>query len=520
MGTTQGFNAMVGNPPFAGKNTLLASQGERYVDWLKTIHEGSHGNSDLVAHFYRRAYTLLRSGGAFGLLATNTVAQGDTRSTGLRWICSHEGVIYDATRRYKWPGLAAVVVSIVHIQREPRHHVPRARLDGKPVDRVSAFLFHEGADDDPIPLKRNEGMAYLGSNILGVGFFFDDAESGASPSALMKSLIDSDVSNAERIFPFLGGEDINDDPRHIARRHIISFGDLDETSARRWPALMSIVEQKVRPGRIRQKDERAKELWWQFARTRPELYARLQSKERVLVASQTSKYTVMTFVSARQVFGTKAVVFVGCDEPGFCVLQSRVHEAWAQFLGSSMKDDPVYTPSDCFETFPFPDAWETMLTLEAAGRTYYEFRAALMIKNNEGLTDTYNRFHDPDEQSPEILELRAFHDAMDRVVLDAYGWGDIRTTCAFLLEYEEESAEDQDLGRSRRKKKPWRYRWPDETRDEVLARLLTLNARRAAEERCLGADAKLRAKPASPSSAAASTRRSKRDAGPKLPGVE
>lgn len=110
-----GFDVIVGNPPFAGKNTLINSNPEGYLDWLKTVHPESHGNSDLVAHFFRRAFTLVRKGGSFGLIATNTIAQGDTRSTGLRFICNHGGTIYNATRRYRWPGVAAVVVSIVHI---------------------------------------------------------------------------------------------------------------------------------------------------------------------------------------------------------------------------------------------------------------------------------------------------------------------------------------------------------------------------------------------------------------------
>src|SRR5205085_9848889 len=103
-----GFDAIVGNPPFAGKNTLINGNREGYVDWLKTIHEESHGNADLVAHFFRRAFNLLKSGGCFGLIATNTIGQGDTRSTGLRWICTHGGTIYSARKRYKWPGQAAV----------------------------------------------------------------------------------------------------------------------------------------------------------------------------------------------------------------------------------------------------------------------------------------------------------------------------------------------------------------------------------------------------------------------------
>ena len=122
------------------------------------------------------------------------------------------------------------------------------------------------------------------------------------------------------------------------------------------------------------------------------------------------------------------------------------------------------------------------------GKTYYDFRAELMVRNNEGLTKTYNRFHDPDERSPAILKLRELHAAMDRAVLDAYGWTDLNPTCEFLLDYEEDEDED-DPGGGRRRKKPWRYRWPDYFRDEVLARLLELNRQRAEEERLSGAAA-------------------------------
>ena len=103
-------------------------------------------------------------------------------------------------------------------------------------------------------------------------------------------------------------------------------------------------------------------------------------------------------------------------------MQCRAHEVWTRFFSSTLKDDLQYTPSDCFETFPFPENFETHPQLEAAGKEYYEFRAALMVRNNEGLTKTYNRFHDPNERSPDIQKLRDLHAAMDRAVLDAYGW--------------------------------------------------------------------------------------------------
>jgi hypothetical protein len=146
-----------------------------------------------------------------------------------------------------------------------------------------------------------------------------------------------------------------------------------------------------------------------------------------------------------------------------------------------MKDDLRYTPSDCFETFPFPPNWETNETLETIGKQYYEYRADLMIRNNQGLTDTYNRFHDPDETDPDLLTLRHLHEQLDRAVLDAYGWHDLPTTCEFRLDYEDEDPDSK-------RKKPWRYRWAEPLHDEILARLLDLNQQRHQQE-ILGGEA-------------------------------
>jgi hypothetical protein len=199
------------------------------------------------------------------------------------------------------------------------------------------------------------------------------------------------------------------------------------------------------------------------------------------VNSLVTTHLAFARLPSRAVFSHKLCVFPDPSEEFFCVLQSRAHEVWARFFSSTLGDALNYSPSDCFETFPFPENWETHPALEVAGKAYYDFRAALMVRNNEGLTKTYNRFHDPNERDPEILKLRELHAAMDRAVLDAYGWSDIETTCDFFLDYEIDEEEWGD------KKKPYRYRWPDEVRDEVLARLLELNAQRAAAEARSGA---------------------------------
>lgn len=475
-----GFDGFAGNPPFAGKNTLRASTRDAYPEWLLETHEASHGNSDLVAFFFRRAFDKLRSGGAFGLIATNTIAQGDTRGTGLRHICTHGGTIFNARRRVKWPGMAAVIVSVVHVAKGEAR--PPLRLDDREVDTITAFLFHAGGHEDPKPLKENEGRSFQGSIVLGVGFTFDDTKREANPIADMHTLIEKHQRNAERIFPYLGGEELNTSPTHAHHRYVINFGQMTEEEAWAWPDLMEIVVKKVKGTRA----SHSTAGWWHFERLRQELYDSVAGLDRVLACAQTSKYRCFTFVAGRQVFDQKLIVFPFAAFSAFSVLQSRCHENWAVFFGSSLEDRPVYAPSDCFESFPFPGSWETAGALNRAGKEYFDFRASLLVRNNEGLTKTYNRFHDAAETSVDVLRLRDLHDAMDRAVLDAYGWTDLRPTCEFLLDYEDEADEAGDSGRTRQRKTPWRYRWPDDLRDEVLARLLALNRTRAADENLAG----------------------------------
>ena len=472
-----GFDGFVGNPPFAGKSTVAAGNISGYPVWLKEVHEESHGNADLVAHFYRRAFNLIRDGGTFGLIATNTIAQGDTRSSGLRWICEHGGEMYRATKRVQWPGDAAVIVSVLHIAKGPFY---RGKvLDGTSVDNITAFLFHRGGHADPVRLAANAGKSFQGSIVLGMGFTFDetDKKDVASPLAEMRRLIASDPRNREVIFPYIGGEEVNTSPTHAHHRYVINFGERSEEECRRrWPDLMAIVEDRVKPERMKINREVRRRRWWQFGDRQPALYSAIRGLERVIVCPIVSNKVSFTFLPASVVFSHKLTVFPFHSFSALCALHSNVHEVWARFFSSTMKDDINYSPSDCFETFPFPEAWETLPTLEAAGKMHHEYRAALMVEKHEGMTKTYNRFHDIYETDSRIVELRERHAAMDRAVLNAYGWTDIPTNCDFLLDYEIDEA---TWGR---KKKPYRYRWPDTVRDEVLARLLTLNAERGAAE--------------------------------------
>ena len=526
-----GFDAIVGNPPFAGKNTMAEGNAKAFPDWLKEVHPESHGNADLVAHFFRRSFNLLRPGGSFGLIATNTIGQGDTRSTGLRWIGNHGGTIYAARKRLKWPGEAAVVVSVVHVHKG---ELPGPfDLDGREVKSITAYLFHAGGHDDPERLHTNAGKSFVGSYVLGMGFTFDDTDKKgiASPLTLakaleiatagdrpfsMEELIERDNKNRDRIFPYIGGREINDSPKHEYHRHVINFAQMSEADASKWPDLMQIVEQRVKPERLRLGDgadaRTRKKNWWLWGRYTPSLFQAMAGIDRALACSMHQPHWIITFVNSKFVYSHALAIFALDSSSSIAILQSRPHELWARFFGSSLEDRLRYTPSDCFETFPFPPGWETNADLESVGKTYYEYRAQLLIDTNLGLTKTYNRFHDPKERSGEIGRLRELHAAMDRAVLAAYEWTDVDSTCGFDLDWCEAEAADEasaetierlesgryffetaDAARAFAadlvglgKSLPWRYRWRPEVRDDVLARLLLLNGQRAEAERIAG----------------------------------
>ena len=212
-------------------------------------------------------------------------------------------------------------------------------LDGKPVEKITAFLFHAGGNNDPQKLIANEGKSFIGSYVLGMGFTFDDGNPDATPIAEMHRLIERYPRNQERIFPYIGGEEVNSSPTHAHDRYAINFGEMSEEESREWPDLMSIVEEKVKPARLKQNREIRARYWWRFGETTPALFRAIESLDRVLVTSLHSPYLMFAFLPAGSVFSHALAVFALDNYWAVCVLQSSIHEIWARFFGSSMKDD-------------------------------------------------------------------------------------------------------------------------------------------------------------------------------------
>jgi hypothetical protein len=435
-----GFDVILGNPPFIGGPRISGVLGDVYRQWLRAIYHPFQGNADLCAAFFRRAFALLRPGGRLGMIATNSIGQGDTRESGLKVILAQGGRIAFARRFVRWPGQASVEVNLVVIE------APRARrtqegtggdggalLDDHPVAAISSRLDAE-EEIEPQRLKPNEGKGFRGTATRGIGFVLEAAEAEA--------LLARDPRNADCLFPYLNGDDLNTHPAQQPGRWVICFHDWDLARAQQYPDLLRIVEARVKPEREKLRPEvsgyaRLKDNWWQWAETGREIRLAIAPLRRVLARSRVSELHMLAFVPKGYVYGDAIVVFAFDDDYHFALLQSGVHEAWVWRQASSLESRNRYTPTDCFATFPFPLAEDAAPDLARVlahpafahaaqiGAAYHERRREVMQARRIGLTKTYNLLHDPACRDADIADLRRLHAALDAAILACYGWDDL-----------------------------------------------------------------------------------------------
>ncbi len=481
-----GFDAFVGNPPFIGGTRISTRGGKKFVDFIIEVFDEMGNRTDLVAYFFRQCFSHLRQGGTFGLIATQTIAQGDTRVGGLEYIRRHGGNIYSARTRVEWAGVAAVIVSVIHIAKGTSP--VSFTLNSRTVEKITSYLFHTGSDTMPEILKCNSALSFSGVYPYGSGFQFSDDDPGATPLSRKDEIILTDPRYKQLVHAYIGGKEILNDPKQAHSRYVINFREMNYEEAEAWPLLLEILREKAKPERESKGGAVANWPWWRFWRPRETMLAGLKHVDRYLAHPFTTSHLAFTFLPSTTLIAAPHIAILLDSDAAFGLLQSRVHEVWTRFFSSTLKDDLRYSFSDCFDNFPFPEFWHSNSGLITAGRNYYDHRLAVTVQENEGLTKTYNRFHDPHEKSSEIAHLRELHAAMDRAVLEAYGWDDLAetATCEFLLDYEEDDDDTVSSSgggaKKSKKKKPWRLRWPDDFRDEVLARLLELNEQRHKEE--------------------------------------
>lgn len=472
-----GFDAFVCNPPFQGGQRITGALGTDYRDLLvEHLAGGARGSADLSAYFLLRASSLLSARGGLGTLATNTIAQGDTREVGLDRLVAEGFVIPRAIPSRPWPGVANLEIAQLWVRRGDWKG--ESVLDDKPVAKISPYLTKPGAvSGKPYRLAANAGKSFQGSIVLGMGFVLEPAAAQA--------LIDKDKRNKDVLFPYLNGQDLNSSPDQSPSRWVINFFDwpLDRKSAPAgyagpvaadYPDCLAIVREKVKPERDTNKRKVRRERWWQYAERAPALYAAIEGMERVLVCSEVTKHLSFCFVRNRWVYSANTDVFT-CTHADFAALQSSLHDAWARLYSSQLETRLKYSPGNAFETFPLPPS-----PLAAdPGLAYHDRRQEFMASLQEGLTMAYNRFHERLDNAGAVIELRKLHVEMDKIVAGAYGWTDLDL--------------DHDFHET---PQGTRFTISEPARREVLDRLLALNHERYAEEVRQGLHDKKGAKPA------------------------
>lgn len=480
-----GFDALIGNPPFLGGRKITGALGNLYREYLVVhVANGNRGSSaDLVAYFFLRSHSILRGSGSFGLIAVNTIAEGDSRQIGLERLLQAGAEIFSATPNEPWPGNAAVVTSRIHLVKGCFRG--QKLLNGKPVAVISAFLSDQN-ESSPKALKANAGKSFQGSIVLGMGFVLSEAEAA--------NLIAMDSKYQSVIFKYLNGKDLTTSPSQEPSRWVISFWDMDENEAENYAEAYSIVESLVKPERQRTKNDGTFVLrsplptrWWHFADKRPALYhaigrghhfkkhpaswAPFEAPTKILAVTLSSKYALPQFVANDYIMDQKVVVINFSQYRYLSLLSSSIHNAWVFRNGSTLGISQNYTPTDCFETFPFPmlDTIENN-GLDDLGVKLEYARKKIMEQKEIGLTEVYNLLHNPEVNDEDVCYLRSIHVDIDMYVSGNYGWSDVLLRHGF---YEVPTLPENDR---------IRFSICESASTEILLRLSDLNRQRYEEE--------------------------------------
>jgi hypothetical protein len=170
---------------------------------------------------------------------------------------------------------------------------------------------------------------------------------------------------------------------------------------------------------------------------------------------------MLVFSSTDLIFSDALCVFASNSNYHYALLQSNIHEVWLRHNASTIRTDIRYTPSDCFDNFPFPQdpLLEIQKQAEHVGAEYHDYREKIMPTRQIGLTETYNLFHNPACTDADIRRLRELHAEMDRAILICYRWDDLDPQHNF---YQNERGQT-------------RFTVSPSVRRETLRRLLELN---------------------------------------------
>ncbi len=432
-------DVIVSNPPFLGGKKLRGELGDQYVDRLYKLWPQMHGEADLVTYWFEKARLQLEVNKVrrVGLLATNSIRGGANREVLER--IKHVGDIFMAWSDREWI-LEGAAVRVSMVGFDDGNETERS-LDGKPVSTVNSDLTSSIDITKALRLRENAELAYMGITPTG-RFVLSGYEARAMLNVPNKN---PSRNNKDVLFPYLNGQGIT---RRSDERWIVDFTGLPLEEASEYELPMSYVRENVKPFRDQHKTQNLRDSWWLFEAERPGMREGLSRLTRYIATPRVAKHRLFVWLNTDTLPDCQLIVAVREDDYFFGVLHSRLHEVWALRMGTWLGkgNDPRYTPTTTFETFPFPwppgqeeTAHPAYAAISAAAKQLHAEREAWLnppgvsgkALERRTLTALYNALNVwrgveaikvPVEAADFAPRLDELHAALDRAVCDAYGW--------------------------------------------------------------------------------------------------
>lgn len=456
-------DVIIGNPPYQSKNKMQEEFGAEYVNRLRENYPNVDGRSDYCVYWFRKAHDELEMEGRAGLVGTNTIRQTFSRKSGLDYIVSNDGIITEAISSMPWAGSAVVHVSIVNWIKTKKPQLNMKRLRQKlgetgnepweeyELSEISSSLSpkYDVTKAQKIHINILSEACFQGQTHGHEGFLLNFQE--------RERLVQLNPAIKEVTFPYLIAEELIGTLDSLPTRYVIDFGQRDLYSSKKYKEVFDIIEKKVLTDRqaafekeksrnfdaisknpnakVNHHHEHFLDRWWQLSYAREKLINRISAINRFIVCGQVTKRPIFEFISSNIRPNAALIAFPLNDDYSFGILQSCFHWEWFKATCSSLKDDPRYTSSTVFDSFPWPqwgitESWKDPDDVESFddmiekaervaifGRELREVRNKLKFENKCSLRELYR-----DMEKPGKNPLKMAHDNLDKAVREIYSF--------------------------------------------------------------------------------------------------
>jgi type I restriction-modification system DNA methylase subunit len=459
-------DAIIGNPPFQSKNKMQQEFGVEYINKLRKAYPEVPGRADFCVYWFYKAHKQLKENSYAGLVGTNTIRQNYSREGSLDYIVNNGGEIINAYSSFKWSGEAAVYVSIVCWKKGKYESEKSLYIDEKdddtkrvvlPVINSSLSLNVDVTSAEVLECNKKPKKVFQGQTHGHEGFLLTKAKG--------IEILKQHPEYSEVLKPFLIGEELVANINAQPERFVIDFTLKNVIEASKFKELYKTIEKKVLPEREekgkKQEEENKEALknnlkakvnkhhinflksWWKLGYGREDMLEQKNSLKRYIACARVTQRSIFEFFSAQINPNDKLMAFMLEDDYSFGIIQSNIHWQWFLANCTTLGETPNYNTASIWDTFPWPQTpTETQIKkVAAAAKALHTERTATLKKHNMSLRDLYRLLEQPGKNP-----IKDLHEALDKAVLEAYGFNVAEDILTQLLALNLSVAEKEKKG--------------------------------------------------------------------------